>query len=151
MKENGYRKKMRPEKWHSGSARKILRLAQKRFFEPCPLITALNVSQAHGPSLVQLLLGYCADLTTVFQPDIESSRYTFIRERALPTLDRHQRHHVSSGTSANRSAQMPETPRCGMLQNTLCALLFTAVTSRMLSSHHLLQCPFEPTAPTRSL
>ena len=28
-------KKMRPEKWHPGSAQKILRLAQKRFFEPC--------------------------------------------------------------------------------------------------------------------
>ena len=28
-------KKMRLEKWRSGSVRKILRLAQKRFFEPC--------------------------------------------------------------------------------------------------------------------
>ena len=28
-------KKMRPEKWGPGSVRKILRLAHKRFFEPC--------------------------------------------------------------------------------------------------------------------
>ena len=28
-------KKMRPEKWRPGKARKSLRLAQKRFFEPC--------------------------------------------------------------------------------------------------------------------
>ena len=33
-------KKMRPEKWRPASVRKILRLAQKRFFEPCKSSTA---------------------------------------------------------------------------------------------------------------
>ena len=33
---------MRLEKWRRGSARKILRLAQKRFFEPCLTISYIE-------------------------------------------------------------------------------------------------------------
>ena len=52
-----------------------------------PLITALNVSQAHGPSLVQLLLGYGADPTTVLQPPIESSTPSFVKELCPRSID----------------------------------------------------------------
>ena len=46
-----------------------------------PLITALNVSQAHGPSLVQLLLSYGADPKIVLhQPAIESSTLSFVKD-----------------------------------------------------------------------
>ena len=45
-----------------------------------PLITALNVSQAHGPSLVQLLLSYGADPGIVLQPAIKSSTLSFVQE-----------------------------------------------------------------------
>ena len=38
-------KKMRPEKWHPGSDRKILRLAQKRFFEPWVLLSIYQTLQ----------------------------------------------------------------------------------------------------------
>ena len=37
-------KKMRPEKWSPGSAQKIRRLAQKRFFEPCTSLPPLGLS-----------------------------------------------------------------------------------------------------------
>ena len=52
-----------------------------------PLITALNVSQAHGPSLVQLLLSYGADPTTVLQPPIESSTPSFVKELCPRSID----------------------------------------------------------------
>ena len=46
-----------------------------------PLITALNVSQAHGPSLVQLLLSYGADPKIVLhQPAIESRTLSFVKD-----------------------------------------------------------------------
>ena len=46
-----------------------------------PLITALNVSQAHGPSLVQLLLSCGADPKIVLhQPAIESSTLSFVKD-----------------------------------------------------------------------
>ena len=52
------------------------------------LITALNVSQAHGPSLVQLLLSYGADPKIVLlQPAIESSTPTFVKELCPRSID----------------------------------------------------------------
>ena len=52
-----------------------------------PLITALNVSQAHGPSLVQLLLSDGADPTTVLQPAIDSSTPSFVNNLCPRSID----------------------------------------------------------------
>ena len=52
-----------------------------------PLITALNVSQAHGPPLVQLLLSYGADPTIVLQLATDSSTPSFVRELCPRSID----------------------------------------------------------------
>ena len=52
-----------------------------------PLITALNVSEVHGPSLVQLLLSYGADIMTVLQPANESSTPSFVKELCPHLID----------------------------------------------------------------
>ena len=53
-----------------------------------PLITALNVSQAHGPSLVQLLLSDGADPTAVLQPAIDlSSTPSFVNNLCPRSID----------------------------------------------------------------
>ena len=52
-----------------------------------PLITALNVSRAHGPSLVQLLLSDGADPTTVLQPGIDSSTPSFVNNLCPRSID----------------------------------------------------------------
>ena len=52
-----------------------------------PLFTALNVSQVHGPSLVQLLLSDGADPTVVLQLAIDSSTPSFVNNLCPRSID----------------------------------------------------------------
>ena len=89
-----------------------------------PLITALNVSRVHGPSLVQLLLSHGADPGIVlFQPVIDSSTPSFVKELCPRSID------IRAIMSV--LALLPVIPlRCRRHQHANCCKAFCNLTSQ---------------------